>query len=47
MAVAARAAALARRTNAGPSPSPGTQASAWVSRGTAGKNRRDWRPSGP
>ncbi len=47
MAVAASAAALARTTSAGPSPSPGTQASAWVSSGTAGKNRRDSWPRGP
>ena len=41
IAVAARAAALARSTSAGPSPRPGTQASPWVSTGTAGKNRSD------
>ena len=47
MAVAARAATLASSTSAGPSPRPGTQASTWVSSGTAGKKRSDWLPSGP
>ena len=46
MAVAANAATLASSIRAGPSPRP-SQASPWVSNGTAGKKRSDWRPSGP